>query len=468
MKNDNPAQISLANFFIYNTEFGHKEGKEAEKIFYYYPSDEKIEKQCRLCGFCAGIVQFTKTFKPSKPCEFVHTEKIRMIFHEIDENFWIVMGLNVPFSDKAYHDDHISNPIYMSVLKQSYNLYKLFHGTLKQSLNDIGQMKLKENLKLYFDDYIETKLNIQDSDIMNTFNGIHFMSLDRCMYLKIQCLLNFMEEKIPLVNKTVVMHNDQVIWSGLEQEDIASIYTHLKELVCSNLSNPLAHSQPDNAAKFLASSKTKKTPLDTAASFRENFPTATTSDSNPVNYNETEAAYYVFDKVFLGKSLEQYYLIPYNLSKLTFFIFIRVNETFKLSLLKQIDEILGSNMVGILDEIADLNQKRNLINTDEKEIKYIYFNRLNLAQKSTLLGNSKETPKYILNLISQLSKDLEACQPTGEIFVKSGKDYWIACKKSDLREVYVIVCQKNANLTSIDDEVKQLCSTNFSNIFFME
>jgi hypothetical protein len=42
------------------------------------------------------------------------------------------------------------------------------------------------------------------------------------------------------------------------------------------------------------------------------------------------------------------------------------------------------------------------------------------------------------------------CKPTGEIFVKSGRDYWIACKKSDLREVYVIVCQKNSNLTLID------------------
>ena len=59
-------------------------------------------------------------------------------------------------------------------------------------------LKNKKNLK-----YIEKQLNIQDSDIMNTFNGIHFMSLDRCMYLKIQCLLNFLEEKIPLVNKTV-------------------------------------------------------------------------------------------------------------------------------------------------------------------------------------------------------------------------------------------------------------------------
>jgi len=240
------------------------------------------------------------------------------------------------------------------------------------------------------------------------------------------------------------MHNDQVIWSGLEQEDIASVYSYLKELVLSN--NSSSSTQTPNIAKFLFSNKIK-----TSTSKNEqspNLPSASSS-KNANSLKEEDDSYHVFDKVYLGKTLEQYYLIPYNLSKLTFFIFIRVNETFKLSLLNQIDDLLGSNMVSILQEISDLNQKRNLTNSDEKEIKYIYFNRLNLAQKSTL-SNSKETPKYVLNLISQLAKDLELCKPTGEIFVKSGKDYWIACKKSDLREVYVIVCQKNANLTLID------------------
>lgn len=47
---------------------------------------------------------------------------------------------------------------------------------------------------------------------MNTFNGLQFMSLDRSMYLKIQSLLNLLEEKLPLVQRVVVMHNEQVIW----------------------------------------------------------------------------------------------------------------------------------------------------------------------------------------------------------------------------------------------------------------
>lgn len=57
---------------------------------------------------------------------------------------------------------------------------------------------------------------------------------------------------------------------------------------------------------------------------------------------------------------------------------------------------------------------------------------------------------YVVIIIFERIFFLYSCSPSGEIFVKSGKDYWIACKKSDLREVYVIVCQKNANLTLID------------------
>ena len=117
MKAD-PTQISLANLFIYNTDYGQKEGREEEKIFYYYPADEKVERKVRQAGFCAGIVKFAETFKASKPCEFVHTEKLRMIFYQIDDKFWMVMSLHVPqnISTKEYDNDQVSDHIYMSIL----------------------------------------------------------------------------------------------------------------------------------------------------------------------------------------------------------------------------------------------------------------------------------------------------------------------------------------------------------------
>jgi len=189
---------------------------------------------------------------------------------------------------------------------------------------------------------------------MNTFNGIQFMSLDRGMYLKIQCLLNLLEEKVPLVNKTVVMHQDQVIWSGLEQEDIALIYSYLKELVTLN-SPTTAQSQTSHIAKFLIPDSIQNK-LDS-----NSIPTSSTATAS-VNRFEENLEYFELDKVYLGKPLEKYYIIPYNLSKLTFFIFIQVNQDFQLSLLKHIDEVLGSQMPSYLQEISDQQQNRRSYN----------------------------------------------------------------------------------------------------------
>jgi hypothetical protein len=58
---------------------------------------------------------------------------------------------------KEYNDDLISDSIYLSVLKRSYNYYKLLNGTLNSYLNKNGIDKLKENLKLYFDRVCHTE-----------------------------------------------------------------------------------------------------------------------------------------------------------------------------------------------------------------------------------------------------------------------------------------------------------------------
>jgi hypothetical protein len=38
------------------------------------------------------------------------------------------------------------------------------------------------------------------------------MSLDRTMFLKIQSLLNKLEESLSIIDKVVVMYDEQLIW----------------------------------------------------------------------------------------------------------------------------------------------------------------------------------------------------------------------------------------------------------------
>lgn len=182
------------------------------------------------------------------------------------------------------------------------------------------------------------------------------MSLDRNMYLRIQCLLNYIEEKVDIVERVVVMHNDQLIWSGLEQEDMSLIYTYLRELVLNNL--PSSGSQSHTTiARFLIDDSLQKLLNKLKATKSSNAQLAAMNDSMS---NENE--FFEFDRVHLEKpDPTTYYLIPYNLSKLTFFVFIRVNQSFKLSLLKTIDDLLAPYMIELSNEIADLQSKRNLI-----------------------------------------------------------------------------------------------------------
>ena len=44
-----------------------------------------------------------------------------------------------------------------------------------------------------------------------------------------------------------------------------------------------------------------------------------------------------------------------------------------------------------------------------------------------------------------------------ECMVRTAGDYWVVCKRSDSRELYVIICDRNANLTHING--KTLSST---------
>ena len=101
---------------------------------------------------------------------------------------------------------------------------------------------------------------------------------------------------------------------------------------------------------------------------------------------------------------------------------------------------------------------------------------MNLAQKTTVHQDGRKShnqssltvPPEILNLLGDMNDDFTRWKEDGETIVKTSSEYWVVGKKSDQREFYVIILQKNANLIEISEEVKRLCSTSFNNIFFLD
>lgn len=74
----------------------------------------------------------------------------------------------------------------------------------------------------------------------------------------------------------------------------------------------------------------------------------------------------------------------------------------------------------------------------------------------------------LMKILGDINSDFTRVDEDEEIIVKAMSDYWVVGKKSDQRELYVILNQKNANLIEVNEEVKKLCATQFNNIFFLD
>ncbi|KAL7979228.1 hypothetical protein Chor_015252, partial [Crotalus horridus] len=124
---------ALVGFFVYNPRLGPREGEEEKKILFYYPNEAEKNEKIRNVGLCEAIVQFTRTFSPTKPAKSLHTQKNRQFFNEPEENFWMVMVVQNPVIEKhkdgkknvEYQEEELLDKVYTSVLQQCYNMYKL-------------------------------------------------------------------------------------------------------------------------------------------------------------------------------------------------------------------------------------------------------------------------------------------------------------------------------------------------------
>ncbi|CAF0879294.1 unnamed protein product [Adineta steineri] len=67
--------------------------------------------------------------------------------------------------------------------------------------------------------------------------------------------------------------------------------------------------------------------------------------------------------------------------------------------------------------------------------------------------SNRELTSPANHLTNTLAEDAQWFHPTGKIMVKRKNDPWIIAKRSDMRELIVIVNQKSANLKEISGKI---------------
>ncbi|XP_015215800.1 vacuolar fusion protein CCZ1 homolog isoform X2 [Lepisosteus oculatus] len=460
---------TLLNFFVYNPKFGPREGEEEKKILFYHPNEVEKNEKIRNVGLCEAIVQFTRTFCPTKPAKSLHTQKNRQFFFEPEENFWMVMVVRNPMTEKTnregkptveYHEEEIIDTVYGAVLQQCYNMYKLFNGTFSRAMEAGGVELLKQKLETFFYRYLQT-LHLQSCDLLDVFGGISFFPLDKMTYLKIQSFVNQVEENHSLIKYTAFLYNDQLIWSGLEQDDMRILYKYLTtSLFPRHLEPELAGRdspmRPEMAGNLLHYGR---------------FLTG------PPNLKDPEAKFR-FPKIFVTAEdgYEELHLIVYKAMSAAVCFMISASVELTREFCEQLDSLVGPQLTLLASDICEQYNVNRRISGPEKEpqFKFIYFNHMNLAEKSTIHMRKTASVSLtsvhpdLMKILGDINCDFSRVDEDEEIIVKAMTDYWVVGKKSDQRELYVILNQKNANLIEVNEEVKRLCATQFNNIFFLD
>eukprot|EP00051_Salpingoeca_urceolata_P028116 m.485073 g.485073 ORF g.485073 m.485073 type:complete len:490 (+) comp23651_c0_seq1:273-1742(+) len=478
------ARPTVKSFFVYNPVFDKSEATEHEKLLYFYPPDVPMDRKMNYVGLSEALVKYTSTFS-DVPCEVVHTQKSRQILYNPEPDFWLSMSITVPCTQRTkdgkfiveYHDDQLQDLVLKAMLKQTYRMYKLFNGPMAPVVAQSGRDAIVEKLEMFFPQYLHT-IDLSSADLLGAFNGIQFLPLDKNTYLRIQSFINLTEETFPQIKYTVFLFNDHLVWSGLEQGDMRILFKYLtggllaastasraSAGAASGLTSPSSATGVDNPSVAASPSA--------SASLRRGEGVFITG---PEDLSDPESAVHA-PRLFvtLPDESEQLHLIIYQCGAVTYCCLIDGDAVMDLDFYKHLHEFVEKPLQKLGDGIAEQQAKRTPMAASlDVQYRYLYFNYMNLAQKSSFLsmtrkGTQQQVPSACLQYITAMHEEFEKSPEDNEMILKTQNDIWIVGVKSDQRELYVVFLnQKNAHLVEISEEIRRLSRAQFNNIFFID
>lgn len=458
------ARSSLLNFFIYNTDYGQHEGSEEEKIMLYIPQEENIDRKNNAVGICQALAQFCETFNPSHCCECLITQKTKQFFCNPENNFWIVMTLSIPYIEKVVKDqkiteyfaDDIQPSIGEAVLQQAYDMFVLFNGVFQYIFERYGLQALKERFEFFYTRYLQT-LNFGQLDLLDVYQGILYLPLEKSDFLKVQCFSNLIENTFMSIRHLCVMHNEQLLWTTLKCENMKILYKYLTTSLFpafvqtdSDTINGIRNSQSQgtfpNPGRFLTA------PMDMVTS------------SNALPKRSPRVFIDVDDKTV------ELHLLVYKANNSILCLMVDL-QTLNSEFCSRLHNFVGPQLGSLSSIITEQTNKRISLSSDQ-QYRFVYFNSTNLAIKSSIhakrLSAIVSVAPDIMRLLVDIHRDLDKSKDGGEIITKTLADCWVVGRRSGSREFFVILNQKNASLVEISDEVQKLMTSSFNNILFLE
>ncbi|XP_058463805.1 vacuolar fusion protein CCZ1 homolog [Malaya genurostris] len=432
------AALSLRSFFIFNSNFGPKEGEEEKKILFYHPQETEIDSKVKDVGLCEAIIKFSSTFTNDESVQALHTQKTCQLYYQPEPSYWMVMILNVPFERKTrdtgdyneYHGDDIHDTIYRAVLKHSYRMFHLFNGTFASNLKageDLDAIaNLIGQLEEFYGKYI-LQLKLKDCDVLDALGSVQYLPLNQLLFLRVQNFINMIEATFEPIKHCIFLYDQHIIWSGINPVDLYTIYDHLNGTVLSN---------------SIGQERSRKIHIKEAG---------------------------------LNKTFN--FMVCRKVQNITLCLFLEEVEN-EQALYHELNAVINPQLTSISSDITQHLSQQTCVENGKDDCssnpKFIYFNELNLHHRGTIrLGHQKKQksggtiPNEVMNLVVDLLDDSRKTRSNmaEETILKTHDDFWIVKRSCNSRHVFIVL-NKSSTLIDVSEETKRIVDQHLKGIFF--
>ncbi|XP_075977696.1 vacuolar fusion protein CCZ1 isoform X2 [Anticarsia gemmatalis] len=444
-------KTKINSFFIFNSSFGPREGEEFKRILFYHPSQTSPDAQKMQVGLCEAVVKFMSTFS-SEPCEALQTQTKRYIFYQPEKGYWMVLVVRIPYTTKALsaigetRGDLIDPTVMYDLIVSAYKMFKMFRGPFK----DFSTDDIYAACDQFFSPYIITRS--LTNDISDVIQGISYLPLDKNSFFKVLCFIDLLEVNYPHFKCISFIYNEQLIWNGLATNDMLTLYQYLIQTLLPR------QVEKEIQGGAVAAAQRHGRFIHPPEGIRSQEDLAKLVKVHLMREDDTET--------------KQYYLVIYRTMSATVCFTVDVSVELEFEMFRSLDAFIGPQLSAIASTLSEQCTIHALQTAQlaVSEHKFVYFNRLNLAFKTSppinKLHPSTSIKPEVLSIISGIHSDKKSLGNYGEIIIKTPDEYWITGKSSNEREFYVIIQEKNANLKEIADEVRRICEAQMKGIFF--
>lgn len=495
----------LSELFVFSPTLCQKEGEEHKKLLYYYPPDKSLNTRLNSIGLCEALMTFTRFFDSS--CLSVHTSMTRRFFHSISEGVWAVMIVTLPVHNasateySAYHegDYNLHDHVMRAVLSTACETFELFNGRIDTLLQCEDMDMLRLRLDHFFSRYLRLML-FDHFDIVDCFNGIQFTSTEPADFARVQGFMNRVQFAFRCIEHLAFFYDGRLVHSTLDPEYARHLYHYLNSFLFSeqpDLTHTAVTTKMRHLGRYLVGPKVLDASKPSILCPLLCSPNSPLPDCQLITYQALRASVCLMvhgvDPIPMSFFIEFDAMIGPRLTILanrlaasqftpaTVCSMFPVHAMDESSILNPVSlSALGSSSTeedsataATEDVVVDEDTAATQIQSGKS--RFVYWNPSTCAVMTTLhiyTGSGRRPvigAKPLLKMLASLRHEL-LLRPSSwheEIAVRLDSQVWLVARRSNGRELYMVLLCKQENLAKLDSLIERLYGSTFRGILLL-